>query len=128
MYTICITGSRYWRDKDIIRHAIEQCIAENALSYSDPNTFQYQLVQGGAKGADLIAQQVGWNLGKKVITVEADWSLGKKAGMLRNREMLDAYKPDILIAFPRPDSIGTIGCINEAIKRQIPIIIRYEPR
>lgn len=109
-----ITGSRYWKSKTII---------EGALDYFEPST----IIHGGAKGADIIAAEFGKRAGMNVIEVPAEWDKhGKKAGMIRNRLMLDEYKPHMVLAFPMPNSIGTIGCINEAIKRQITIHIHYD--
>lgn len=128
MHTICITGSRNWKSKVIIENTIANYIESESLSYSDPNEIEYRIIHGDADGADTLADKAARLFNLEVIPVPAEWDkYHKRAGMIRNRKMLDDYKPDILLAFPRPDSIGTIGCINEAIKRQIPIVIRYEP-
>lgn len=117
---ICVTGSRYWNNKAVIEEALNDV---DSIHYNGENGLT--LVHGGAKGADHIASVIAQEFKWDVIEVKADWSQGKKAGMIRNRKMLDEYKPDLVIAFPEPNSIGTIGCINEAIKRQIPVEIYY---
>lgn len=59
------------------------------------------IIHGDARGADTLA---GWYAREKDIRVEAypaDWNrYGKQAGHLRNRQMLDEGKPDVIIAFP----------------------------
>lgn len=116
MSFIVITGSRYWKNKSLLHYAMQDTRESNI-------TF----VHGGAKGADTFAQEVCEEEEYDVITVPAEWDrYGKKAGMIRNKLMLDTYYPELVLAFPMPDSIGTIGCINEAIKRQIDIQIIYD--
>ena len=59
------------------------------------------IIQGGARGADRMAKN--WAAGHFMIseTYEADWNkYGRKAGYIRNQQMLDEGKPDLVIAFP----------------------------
>lgn len=41
--------------------------------------------------------------------------LSKAAGPIRNKAMLQAFMPDIVLAFPAKDSIGTNGCVALAV-------------
>lgn len=74
-----------------------------------------------ARGADSLAVQ--WARGYK-ITVEAypaRWSVyGKKAGYIRNKEMLDEGKPDLVVAFP--GGKGTSMMIELARKAGVRVI------
>lgn len=68
------------------------------------------IIQGGAPGADLIAKQ--WASDNQVPTYHfpARWKkYGKKAGMRRNREMLERAEPDLVLGFPTPgeENVGT---------------------
>ena len=59
------------------------------------------IVNGGARGADLMARNWAERHASEVRSVAADWGLhGRKAGPLRNQTMLDKYKPDLVVAFP----------------------------
>ncbi len=59
------------------------------------------VVNGGARGADLMAKQWAEHHAIEARSVAADWGLhGKAAGPIRNQTMLDKYKPDFVVAFP----------------------------
>lgn len=133
LQTILITGSRNWNDVDTIRNAIWKRIGTYDLVdgkiLSEEDAKLHRIVEGGAKGADTIARTIALELGIEVITVVADWEkYGRKAGPVRNLKMLTEYCPDCILAFPRKESRGTIHCICEAIKLQIPVEIYYEHR
>lgn len=59
------------------------------------------VISGGANGADYLALK--W-AAKKWIPFEAypaEWNkYGKRAGYIRNKQMLDEGKPDLVVAFP----------------------------
>lgn len=58
------------------------------------------IIQGGAKGADKLAQDWAYMCNKPCLRVPAEWSKhGKKAGILRNIKMLQ-YGPNLVVAFP----------------------------
>jgi 2-phospho-L-lactate guanylyltransferase (CobY/MobA/RfbA family) len=59
------------------------------------------IIQGDARGADSLAKS--WAIRNKVsmLNFPADWArYGKSAGYLRNVQMLEEGKPDLVIAFP----------------------------
>lgn len=59
------------------------------------------IIQGGANGADLCAKMWAESRGIKYDEYPADWAkLGKRAGFVRNVQMLNEGKPDLVIAFP----------------------------
>lgn len=77
--------------------------------YSDHNKLIYELdvipithlIAGGARGADSIAEFYAKKMGIPHSIYMADWNThGKSAGYLRNKQMLDEGKPDLVVAFP----------------------------
>lgn len=115
---ILVTGSRGWTSTEIIRNIF--------LRYdsSCPPT----LVHGACpKGADAIADRVAKSLGWGIEAYPAQWEKygKKKAGPIRNAQMVDT-SPDLVLAFPTESSVGTIHCMNYAIKKNIPTIVISE--
>ena len=59
-----------------------------------------ELAHGGARGADSLAGSIAERRGLPVTVYFADWQRdGKAAGHIRNRIMLNNFKPDAVIAF-----------------------------
>jgi YspA, cpYpsA-related SLOG family len=73
------------------------------------------IIHGGANGADTIAGDIAKKRFIPVKVYPADWKKhGKAAGSIRNQQMLDEGKPDIVLAFPDPKSKGTWDMIRKA--------------
>jgi len=63
------------------------------------------LIEGDARGADRMAGEWAESQGIAHEIFTADWeTLGPKAGPIRNQQMLDEGRPDLVVAFP-----GTAG-------------------
>jgi hypothetical protein len=106
---ILVCGSRHWTDKSAIRRA---------LSAFEPGDV---VIHGGAPGADTIAGEAALVLGLKVEIYPADWErYGKAAGPIRNQLMIDS-KPHCVVAFPLPNSRGTLDTIRRAQAAGIPV-------
>ena len=59
------------------------------------------VVHGAAAGADSLGGDWATARGIPVQVFPADWdTLGRKAGPIRNQQMLDDGKPDLVVAFP----------------------------
>lgn len=59
------------------------------------------IIHGEAKGADSLAKDWAKSRNIEQIGFPAQWNkYGKAAGFLRNTEMLEVGKPDIVVAFP----------------------------
>lgn len=57
----------------------------------------------------------------------ADWAThGKPAGMIRNGDMV-RFGADEVLAYPDPDSVGTYGCVDLAVRAGIPTRIYRLP-
>jgi predicted Rossmann-fold nucleotide-binding protein len=86
------------------------------------------IIQGGASGADFLAKvfaldEMAWLLVPRVLHEEykADWKkYGKGAGHIRNQEMLDVGKPDIVVAFP--GGVGTKDMVTRAKNAGIKVL------
>lgn len=79
------------------------------------------IIEGGASGADFLAKCVGKYLGATVETYPANWSkYGKAAGMIRNKQMLDEGRPDLVVAFP--GGFGTKGMIRLAREAGVDVL------
>lgn len=59
------------------------------------------IISGGARGADALAERYAEVEGIPITVYPAEWEkYGKSAGYVRNKQMLDEGKPDLVIAFP----------------------------
>lgn len=122
---ILVCGGRnyykYSKVEDTLDELINSVWAEN-----EDETIT--IIQGGASGADFLAKVfaldgMGWLIEPKVLHEEypADWKThGKAAGSIRNQQMLDEGKPDIVVAFP--GGSGTKDMIRRANKAGIEVI------
>jgi len=111
---VLVTGARDWSDKTVITGVLEKF---------PPNTV---LIQGGAKGADILACQAARELGWTVITVNAEWAkYGRAAGPIRNQQMIDEHQPELVLAFHwnLEVSKGTKDMVNRALKAHIPVLL-----
>lgn len=89
---VIVTGDREWVDYWLLCHELDR------LHISE-------LHHGDARGADRLAQQWALEKGVPSRAHRADWAqFGKAAGPIRNVVMLEAAKPDAVIAFK--DSFG----------------------
>ena len=75
-----------------------------------------EIVSGGAKGADAMAERYAREENIPLLVYRPDWNKhGKKAGILRNGDIVT--RSTHLIAFPSPHGKGTQDAIRRA-KRQ----------
>jgi hypothetical protein len=105
---VLVCGSRDWQDRDRINAVV---------AGFDRDTI---VIQGGAKGADIMARHAAAIANLHWAEVPALWRTGKGAGIRRNRAMLD-LEPDLVVAFQRNGSRGTQYTIDEARRRGIPV-------
>ena len=75
----------------------------------------------GAPGGDEGAAEWGKSEDLKVLAFPANWQKpGKAAGPIRNRQMIEQGKPDIVIAFP--GGRGTANMVLQSMHAGIPVI------
>lgn len=117
MTTILVCGGRNFQDKEYLFSALDDLCKERGWVYPEdelgnclPNVV---VVNGKAKGADLLSSDwaiINWCELKEC---PADWDkYGKAAGFIRNKQMLEEEKPDLVVAFPGGN--GTKNMINIA--------------
>lgn len=94
---LLISGDRHYDDVEAIYVTLAGIIALNKEENSEEDIV---LIEGGARGADSIAEAAGQLLGMKVLRYPAKWAkYGKAAGPIRNQQMLDEGKPDVVVCF-----------------------------
>ncbi len=119
MSRILVTGSRYWYDQRVMERALTN-MADlfGRIDGEDP-----VIVHGGAKGADDLAGHIAILYGWATEVYHAEWTIhGKAAGSIRNQVMVDTA-PDVCLAFPRSDSVGTWDCVRRAENAGIPVFV-----
>lgn len=116
---ILVCGSRHFNDF---------YLASNILLEHFTGGPGFTLIHGDAKGADRLSERVIRHYFYKLddlVSIErypADWEKhGKAAGHIRNKQMLDEGKPDLVIAFLAKDSKGTKNMIDQATKAGVPV-------
>jgi hypothetical protein len=108
---VVVCGCRFWSKAGVVK---------KRLLKLPPNTI---IIEGGCRGADLMARAVALEIGLEVVEFPAAWKkYGKVAGPKRNIKMLDT-KPHLVIAFHDDiyNSKGTKHIVTEAKKRGIEV-------
>lgn len=82
------------------------------------------IIEGKARGADTLAFEWAFTYLVTCLEFPAEWQkYGRRAGVMRNQQILDEGKPELVIAF-HPDiaqSKGTKDMIARAKKAGIPV-------
>jgi hypothetical protein len=106
---VLVCGGRNWRDIIAIERELKKLPKDTLI------------IHGAARGADTLAKFVAEKIGLKVINdgkgFPAQWKIyGKAAGPIRNQQMLDEGKPDLVLAFHEniSESRGTKDMVNRA--------------
>ena len=89
------------------------------------------IIDGAATGADTLGWGWGYNSpGIKSERYAANWNLhGKAAGPIRNQQMLDEGKPDLVVAFvdkPLSQSRGTADMVCRSRAAGLRVIVHSE--
>lgn len=112
---ILICGDRNYKNRGRIRMTL--------LSLKKIYDKIEYMLEGGAKGADTLGNEVARELGFEVKTFPANWEkYGRAAGPIRNKEMLDQLEiGDIILAFHDnfKDSKGTKNMVEIGTKKGI---------
>jgi len=99
---------------------LQEVLKDEVGSFRGPNP-EIVIIQGGAKGADFLAKVYAKWVGWSCEEYPANWKKhGKAAGGIRNQQMLDEGKPDVVVAFP--GGIGTADMIRRAKKAGVEVL------
>lgn len=108
---VIVCGGRDFDDVEFLVQKLHHIHELNPITH---------VITGAAKGADDLGNLWADEMGIDKTSIPANWNkYGKKAGMIRNKEMLDEG-PDLVIAFPS-NGTGTQNTINTANKMGIPV-------
>ena len=103
---VLVCGSRNWDDWFTIYDCLDRVASVIKIE---------TVIEGGATGADRYGRNWANRHGIPVETYPADWErYGLRAGGLRNARMLHEGRPDLVIAFPLPNSRGTWNMVKTA--------------
>lgn len=115
---IAVTGGRDMTDRRMIDRGLSALAGVRTIG---------ALAHGDSRGADKLSDEWAKSHGIERKPYPADWrALGKSAGPIRNRRMLDDFKPELLVVFP--GGRGTADCRSAAAERGIPVLtVDYHP-
>lgn len=129
---VLVCGGRDFEDFDFISAYLGNRLIDYYGWHPDPEPYgswywdNLHIIEGGAQGADAGARI--WARANYVDLIEfpADWKRhGKRAGYLRNVQMLEEGKPDLVIAFP--GGKGTAMMVKLARDAGVPVEeVKYE--
>ncbi len=113
---VLVCGGRDYTDRGFLYTVLDNIHTSTPISC---------VIEGGAMGADSLAKLWAINNQVSVETYEAQWKqYGRAAGPIRNRQMLNEGKPDIVIAFA--GGKGTRNMVKQAKERFVPVRTVYE--
>ena len=111
---ILVCGGRNWKNIDTISDELDVLETKHGIDV---------VIEGDARGVDGIAGD--WAFVHRITNLKfpADWKThGKAAGVIRNQQMLDEGKPDLVVAFP--GGRGTADMVRRAEKAGVEV---YRP-
>jgi YspA, cpYpsA-related SLOG family len=109
---VLVCGGRDYFDYENVCKVLDQYYTAVGISV---------IIHGGATGADKSAGDYAEDLHIPCYKFPANWNkYGKAAGPIRNKQMLEEGKPDVVIAFP--GGKGTANMIKQAQEAGIRVI------
>lgn len=115
---VLVCGDRDWTDEKMIEAELQK-LPKGSI-----------VVHGACRGADTIAGNIAKRLGFEVRPYPANWNeFGKRAGVIRNREMLQRENPNLVIAFHKnlDRSKGTKDMVTVAKEAGVRVKIAPQP-
>jgi len=111
---VLVCGGRDYNNTDRVFEVLDEL-------NSPENEFTC-IISGGARGADRLGERYAKERGLSLRVFPARWDVhGRSAGMIRNKEMLDKGKPDLVVAFP--GGSGTANMVRIARSAGIKVIV-----
>lgn len=106
---VLVCGGRDYTDDQKVHKILMQYLKSDLV-----------IIQGDARGADGLARSWCKKMGVKCENYPADWDkYGKRAGYIRNVQMLNEGKPDLVIAFPGGKGTKMMVTIAEAANVEV---------
>lgn len=122
---VLICGGRDYTDYNQFRDEMEKIALDRfpRMKPDEYGNFLYSvhIISGGARGVDTMA--IDWAVTNwcNFTEYKADWKKhGKAAGPIRNQQMLNEGKPDLVIVFP--GGSGTADMVRRSKKAGIEVI------
>lgn len=123
---VLVCGGREFNDYGYLRDALDNLFFSRGWHTEmdgDGNWLPVgRIIAGKARGADTLA--IDWAVNNWIDFQEfpADWDKhGKAAGPIRNQQMLDEGKPDLVVAFP--GGRGTADMVRRAKKAGVETLV-----
>ena len=122
---VLVCGGRDYNDRELLYDVLDELVKDGG-HYTEVDAFNRRfptitIIHGNAKGADKMAGEWANTRGAKQVVFPADWNThGRGAGHIRNQEMLDKGKPDVVIAFP--GGAGTKSMIAKAKRAGVQVV------
>lgn len=114
---ILVCGGRTFTDFAKVDSVLEKIIFDGDSEPIEPS----HIITGGARGADFLAQRFALGCRIPHTVYPANWNqYGRRAGYVRNVQMLEEGKPDLVVAFP--GGRGTAMMIELAKKAGVEVI------
>jgi hypothetical protein len=105
---VLVCGGRHYND-----YARLEAELDGITNPIHGGKWSFTLICGMAPGADSLAYQWAKKRGVAVEEYPANWEeYGKAAGPIRNTQMLEEGKPDLVVAFP--GGTGTADMVRKA--------------
>lgn len=113
---VLVTGGRKFHKTDIVYGVLDHLHKKHCVK---------ELITGDAVGTDTLA--AAWAFQRSVLLREcqADWKkYGLAAGPIRNSQMLNLHKPDVVVVFP--GGRGTNDMHAKARAAKVPVVLVNE--
>lgn len=113
MRRVLVCGGRNYADREQLFRVLDTGHVADTISC---------IIHGAARGADTLAGAWALERGVLVETYPANWDVhGRSAGHVRNKQMLESGKPNVVVAFP--GGAGTTNMVVQAKIAGMPVVI-----
>lgn len=109
---VLVCGGRNYRDRDLVFRTLDSLVSISTL------------IHGNASGADWFASRWARARGVPQELYPANWRrYGLAAGPIRNQQMLEEGRPDLVVAFP--GGKGTFSMVDKAEGAGVRVLRAY---
>lgn len=121
---ILVCGGRDYNNYTKVSEVLNRLCIEHSKEFNPDDNWlptDITIISGKARGADTLAADFAVVNFCVLEEYPADWkTYGKSAGHIRNKQMLEEGKPDLVVAFP--GGRGTENMVSIAEKAGVPVI------